>query len=328
MGSIISSLICRDVGSGLDLEKLLLSLSVLRRLPTEIVRIIVLYVGLFPIRGKHVLTLKTGSEYTALDGSPTAKEIFTLDEGYHGLKVRAIGLGDYSIRRSWRGCGSDVPGRKYYPHGLCVDPKTGNIFVADRRNNIVREMTNTGEVVQTFAFDWFNGPLALTIDPLRRHLYVTNTWGDIHLSVISLETGQPVGHTTLLGVLCLDSVFFDVSSRILVAVDREAHQVILFDTVKRVVVRRFWCDPFFRPCSAIISAGEVLVADSGNDRIQVFSLDMLVDGYVGQVLRDVKPIYTFTHFKMFRPTCMYRDTSTGYLYITSGELRKSILVFE
>lgn len=313
-------LACRDVASTEDLGELLTSLSSLRKLPVEVLEVVRRYCGSFPIRGEYMFRMETQGVHqhrysVAVDGSPSTGTMFVLDS-MHYHRVQAFGLRNHDFKRSWGGVG-EQPEQMNDPHGLCVDPMTNHLFIADTGNNRIQERTFDGELIRTFDADWISNPLAVTIDPHRRHLYIS---GAYFISVISLETGDRIRHFTFSDVWRVDSLFFDVFSGFLLAGQTHKHQIMVLNSQDGSLVRLLGGSgsldhQLSYPKGVIVSAGEVLVADSHNKRVQVYSLDS------GNHLHQIK------HPNMMYPKCMFRDSETGFLYVIDGS-EGSIFVFK
>lgn len=263
-------------------------------------------------------TLETKRSYMVIGGSPMRRETFLLSsEGYRHIQVTVVGLRDHAFKRSWNVC-YDIPDRSYDLCEMCVDSSTGHLFIVDTEHDSVHEMTSSGELIRILTFYGLREPLAIAIDPHRRRLYISDLLGYLH--VISLVTVERVEKLRMRHITNLNSLFFDVSSGLLVAVSSREHRVLVLDPEARLLIRAFGRfgsqgHQLYNPDSAIVSAGEVLVADSGNKDVKVFSLS------------DGKYLYSFKHPNMSCPTRMYRDAVTGYLYVLDG-LKNSIFVFE
>lgn len=296
-----------------DLQKLLVDLPSLRGLPVCVLDIVVYYVGPFPIRGKHVFTLKTEYECSTIDGSPTHRgEMFVLGgDRSHLSRVTAIGLRDHDVKRSW-----DVTPIEYYRNqrGMCVDSKTGHIFIVDTDHSTIQEMKSDGEFVRTITQDWFKGPRGIAIDSHRRLMYISNSIGETN--VLCLETYERINPESIF--IGGSSLFFDDMSMRLSVICLNSIMIINIETNVIGPIIGGWFFTFDEskyPSCAIISAGEVLVSYPNTGFIKVFSA------------QDGEPLYSFKHSDMLRPTAMYRNSSTGYLYVV-GEGQKSIFVFE
>jgi sugar lactone lactonase YvrE len=112
--------------------------------------------------------------------------------------------------------GSGVPGfvngngstaKLQFPHDLCYDSTSGNIYVADTDNNCIRKVTLDG-VVTTFATGFYN-PLGLCVDATG-NLYVVDTGNfkvkkitpsGIISTIISYNGENDTGKTSI----CIDS---------------------------------------------------------------------------------------------------------------------------
>ena len=71
----------------------------------------------------------------------------------------------------------------YYPTGVTVDA-TGNVYVADSNNNLVREISN-GTVTSIAGSGYlsitspFNAPVSVGVDPVSGALFVANDYGNV-----------------------------------------------------------------------------------------------------------------------------------------------------
>jgi tripartite motif-containing protein 71 len=209
-----------------------------------------------------------GNEYTALAICNVLNKSTCPEQGIPSHNTATANK--YQFMKEWGSQGSG-DGQFNSPRGIAVDP-LGNVYVTDTGNNRVQKFDSNGTFVSkwnsTGSGNTFHAPEGIAIYPLG-NVYVTDTGGN--------GVQKYISNGTLIGgfvVCCPKAITTDILQSIYVA---QSNNQIVKNPVG---------DPFFSTWGnysdfkftngvgvAVDSLGNVYVADTGNNRIEKFTIN-------------------------------------------------------
>ena len=241
----------------------------------------------------YIYAVQTGASYsvkvTSAGGTVTSAPAMV--SVTHSLTVLAGGLGGLGHTN-----GTGSAASFYNPSGVGTDP-SGNVYVADQNNNVIRKITPAGVVTTlagtagvtgsndgTGANAQFNAPTGVASDSTGTNLYVADSHNDtirqivIATGVVTTVAGSP-------GVGASDN-----------GTGSAAH----FDSPSAV---------------AVDSAGNIFVADTNNDEIRMIAPGAVVTTLAGSpgVAGSADGTGAAASFSL--PHGIAIDSATGNLYV-------------
>ena len=194
------------------------------------------------------------------------------------------------------------------PAGTAVDPITGNLYIADSGNNMIRMVSKSTGVITAVAGSsvdlggytgdgglaakaLFNNPTGLAFSPTDGNLYIADTGNNIirmltkGTGIISTVAGN--GHQR-----CSKGGKLAVSTCLHMPIG------LAFDAVK----------------------GQLFIADSGNNAIRMVDSAGIITTVVGDDLRHGGPaIYA----SLYRPRSIALDVSSSMIHIVDSDLNSA-----
>jgi sugar lactone lactonase YvrE len=189
--------------------------------------------------------------------------------------------------------------RFYYPTAITVDTH-GTFYVADSGNNVIRKITPNG-VVTTLAGSVSNQPSGVAVDTTG-NVYISDTFNN---RILKINFGSNVAHTIAgsgtagnadgIGIAAEfntpKGIAVDINGNLFVA-DTYNNRIRKIDTNGLVTTiagssagnsNGFGASAQFAlPCGvALDSAGNLFVADTGNNLIKKIGTDGMVSTYIG-----------------------------------------------
>lgn len=306
---------------------ILLELRCLYHLPTEVLCLITNYAKYRTVRGDCRKILSIGERYsrgpTSLAYSKDTTELLVLDGGRSEIQVYS----PISMRliRQWGTTGFN-PGELQSPRGFCVDHRSGHVIVSDQHR--IQEFTLDGRFIRRIGSksDGVHSPWGVSIDSQSRMLYVAE-FGSHRVSVFSLEDGRFVrcfgcrgnGDDQLFNPMGLH---FDEERKLLLIVENGNHRVRVVNPQDGSLVRMIGYGAgegnmnLLQPSEVTVDEnGDVLITDTSNNRIQVFSL------FTGQYVRN------YTSTTIYHPTGICLDPNVDRLFVSEFG-NHSISIFE
>lgn len=211
-------------------------------------------------------------------------EIYAADSRYHHRIQKFDASGNHLL--TWGGLGSEN-GQLNGPSGLALDNE-GNVYVADSGNNRIQKFTSDGEFLETF------GTLVDDPDNLENHEFYSPrdiaiySNGDIFVAdTFNLRIQRFSSTWEYISTIKIDDI--DISENYLrpfgIAIDTNdqliitGHNKVFVTDLDGNVIEEFggWGmneGKFYNPSGvAVNDQGIIYVADSSNDRIQMFNMN-------------------------------------------------------
>ena len=248
-----------------------------------------------------------------------------------------------------------------YPVGMAIDPSTGDLYIADSLNNVIRMVTKSTGIITTVAGNEVRGydgvgilatsgrllrPTDVAIDPFTGDLYIADTWN----RVIRLVTKSTGVITAVVGTRenCYSgdggpAINATVSSRLGIDVDPSTGNLYIADSsnnVIRMITKSTGIISTIAgtgtlgysgdggpatsaslgyPRSVTIAAvtGDIYIADTFNDAIRMITKST---GIITTIAGNGTSGYTgdgglATSAKLWYPSDVAIDALTGNIYI-------------